>query len=527
MDQNSSSYFSKDNVLIIIFYFLFAIVLSPYHKYSLDLTDTFQYLVIAENYSKGNFSDAINSYWSPLFSWILAILIKLGIEPFTAIQILQIFIGSISLLGVLKLIPFKNENRSMFLLLHFSFLILILSFALLVATPDLLLLTITIWYLVFISRKEYYLNNTYSFLLFGVMGALLYFAKGAGFFVFLLSFTLINCLFFFRKDSTRTKIASKYLSTLLVFFVLSSCWIFIISKKENKFLISSAAEYNFKLIGPSSNPYVLDEIVQPPERIGLITPPKNSLSAWEQPHKMIVEKWSPLHSRGNFIHYIKIILKNLWSIQSFYFGLDAGTILILGLFVVWINKGIEIKKIVDKNNPAIIVSIACTIPYIFLLVMDRYIWVNTITIGILAVSVFTALTTINKKISILFFLLFICAIGYKPLKGLLNFNNQYISMFQDKEKFQGYISGNVASLVTNDEKKEENYAKSTMLSYLSDNKYYGMIKVPEQSNIVVNQLKKYNIKYLLSWNKSSQIPDSIYSENIFFRKSRVTVYKLK
>lgn len=520
--------FLREKVLIILLYFLFALLLSPYHKYFLHLPDTFQYLAIAEKYAQGNFSEAINSYWSPLFSWILALFIKAGIDPFTVIQILQISSGFISLLGIFKLIPFKKRNRILFLVLHFSLALLILSFALLVATPDLLLLTITIWYIVFISRREYYLNNTYSFLLFGFIGALLYFAKNAGFFFFLLSFTFINCFFFFNANSDRIKISTKYFSTISLFILFSCCWIFLISKKENKILITSAAEYNFNLIGPASNPDILGELTHPFDRIGLIPPfQKTSISAWEHPNKMPLDSWSPFDSKKNFSHYLKIIFRNLWSLQSFYFGLDIGIIPILGILFLWRHSKAGIRNVFYENSIPIIIAISCTIPYVFVLVMDRHVWINTIIISILAASVFQALTTINKNISALFLLLFAAFMSYNPVKELLHYDNVYKNIIDERVKLSEYILGNMASIVSDKKMKGENYAKSTLLSYLSKNKYFGMIHVPDQSNNIADQLKKHKIKYLLSWNDPYLIPDSLYSDKILFPKSGVEIYKLK
>jgi hypothetical protein len=520
--------FLKEKALILFLYFLIAGILASFHKYYIHLEDTFQYLVIAEDYSKGNFAEAVNSFWSPLFSWILAGFLKTGIEPFLSIQLLQIITGSVALLGIFILIPFRQEKRFLFLLFFFSFTILILSFALLVATPDLLLMTIGIWYLIFISRKQFYFNNKYSFLLFGLTGALLYFAKGAGFVFFLLSFSLINMFFFIRKDSDRKKTVFKYFSSIVVFLILSSFWIFLISKKKGKILFSSAAEYNLNLIGPASNPTILGELHQPFEWNGLIPPlQKNSLNAWEEPQKLALENWSPFHSRKECIHYLKIILKNLWSIQSFYFGLDAGTAMLLGMLLLWAYKKNEMKNILSENIIPLIIAVSCTLPYIFVLVTDRYIWINNIVLGIIAISVFEVLSIMNKYISIAFLFVFTFLIAFKPAKELLTYHDDYANIFSEKENLSKYISGNTASILSNNEIGGENYTKSTLINYLSHSKYFGMICVPEQSKSMGDELKKYQINYLLSWNNSYPIPDSLYLDSVVFPKSGVKIYKLK
>jgi hypothetical protein len=61
-------HFLKEKAFILFLYFLLAGIFASFHKYYFHLEDTFQYLVIAEDYAKGNFAEAVNSFWSPMFS---------------------------------------------------------------------------------------------------------------------------------------------------------------------------------------------------------------------------------------------------------------------------------------------------------------------------------------------------------------------------------------------------------------------------------------------------------------------------
>ena len=519
---------ARENAFVLFLYFLLAAFLSPHHRYYIHLADTFEYLVIADDYSKGFFAEAVNSYWSPLFSWLLAGFLKTGAEPFLAIQILQVLTGAVALLGIFALIPFRNDQRLLFFLFHFSFAILILSFALLVATPDLLLLTLSIWYLVLISRKDIYPGRKYSFLLLGLAGALLYFSKGAGFIFFLLSFTAVNLFLYFHADSDKRQLLIKYFSTLIVFMAVSLCWIIPISVKENKLQFSSAPAYNFNLIGPAANPQVLGEIHHPYEWNGLIAPPHaHSLNAWEEPQNLKLEHWSPLDSRANLIHYLKILLRNIWSIQAYYFGLDAGAILILGLIFLWIRKPAELRLIFSEGAVPLLIAFSCTLPYIFVLVMDRHIWINYAVLGILSVLVFNALFMYRKGVAIAFMLAFGVLICLKPVAELLGSRTDYAEIYSEREQFAKYISGNTASLSPQDDIGSINYTQSAYINYLCGSKYYGMISVPQQQTAMAEELKKNHISYLFSRSRYYRLPDSLYLEQKVFPKSRVKVYKLK
>jgi len=517
-----------EKALLLLLYFLLAAVLMPYHRYFIHLSDSFQYLRIAEEYARGNFSEAVNSYWSPLFSWLLAVLLKAGVEPFLAIQLLQVATGALALSGMLVLIPFGCSNRVPYLLFFFSYAILIVSFALLVASPDLLLLAIGIWYLVLLSKENYYVTNKYSFLVIGTLGAALYVAKGAGFIFFLLSFSLSNIVYYVKCCRSKKKVVVKYISTVVTFLTFSFLWIIPISLKEDKILFSSAPEYNFKLIGPASNPNTLGELHHPYEWLGLVSPAReNAINAWEEPQKLTLSDWSPLDSRTNLFHYIKVVLRNLWSIQSYYFGIDAGTVLLLGMLILLLYRKSEIKSILLRNKLPIIISVSCTLPYVFVLVMDRHIWLNTVVIGILAISFFNSLVAINKNLSVVFLLLFSLLTAYKPAKELLTVHSDYTSIFSAKQKLSEYVSGNTASVLTDNEIGGENYTKSTIVSYLAGSKYFGMICVPGQLKTMHSDLKQDQIKYLLSWNNSFVVPDSLYLDAVEFPETGVKIYELK
>jgi hypothetical protein len=224
---------------------------------------------------------------------------------------------------------------------------------------------------------------------------------------------------------------------------------------------------------------------------------------------------------------MKIIFKNLWSIQSFYFGKDAGTILVLGMLFLVLKKRNEAKIIFSENIIPILIAVSCTLPYIFVLVTDRYIWINNIVLGVLAIAVFDVLSKKNRNISIVFLLIFSILIAFQPAKELLANHDDYSNIFLEEETLSKYISGNTVSVLTNGEIGGENYTKSTLINYFSHSKYFGILCVPEQSKNMSDELKKYKIKYLLSWNNLYSMPDSLYQDAVMFPKSGVKVYKLK
>jgi len=516
---------TQASVLCLIIYTIVAIILFPAFHYTFQ-TDTLQYLVIAQKYANGFFADAVNSYWSPLFSWLIAIVLKTGIESFTAIYLIQLTTGIAAIYGVFKLIGLRKKKQYSSWLIYLSLTTLIFSFAILVPTPDLLLATIGIWYMIYLSRINYLVERKYPTLIFGILGTLLYFAKAAGFFFFLLSYTAYSFYVGNKDPLIRKAVIKQYIISLFTFLFLSSFWVAAISKKEKKILISSTLEYNFNIIGPAMNPYVFDLLHHPYENGKLVKPPdENSVSGWETPQKMETENWSPLANMENFIHYMKVIGRNLISIQSYYFGLDAGTILLLGLFILFFINRNWIKKIFSDNILPLTIAFSCTIPYLFVLVMERHIWINNIVILMLAVSLFDFILRNYKLASAIFLFSFCGTILLVSIKELVYAKDNYSYIINDKAELSEYLAGNTASMITVNENGEENYTKSTVVNYVSKCKYYGMIRPTDGEANMENALRKNNINYLLVWDKSCAVPNALFAEKKSMRCG-VTIYKL-
>jgi hypothetical protein len=54
--------------------------------------DSLSYYMVAQKISVGSFNDAINAYWSPLFSWLMVPFILLGFKSLFAIRATQFLI---------------------------------------------------------------------------------------------------------------------------------------------------------------------------------------------------------------------------------------------------------------------------------------------------------------------------------------------------------------------------------------------------------------------------------------------------
>lgn len=511
--------------VLLILYLLAGIFLLPYFRYYIQ-ADTLQYLSISTKYANGSFYDAVNSYWSPLLCWLIALCIKIGMEPLHAMNLLLLLCGMISLIGIYKLL--YKENSIYFFLIYLSLTVGILGFALLEKTSDLLFMTISIWYLVILTTGKWFFQNKYSFIVIGSLGTILYVAKYPGFFIFFLSFSVYNLYHLLKKNYALKHISIQYVKTILVFLALSSVWIAIISNKEGKFTISSTMKFNFNLIGPIVNPNVFATMIFPLNETGLFPPATStSLCAWESPGNIKYGEWQLLSSKKNILHYIKVVTRNVLSVQSFYFGKDHGTALVLLICCLFFVSKKKLQYIFLKNLLLLLMVLSFTLPYLLVLVEERYVWINNILLAVIATHSIKAYLHLKRVLIGIFTIVYCIAMMDAPIDSFIHrdYVYKFNAVFQNKNDLIKYINGNIASIKFFSKIKNEDYELSSYVSYVSSKPYYGMVKRNTPKDQLIKEFRKYNISYVLSWNQESRLSADLYNEKRYF-EGGLWVYKL-
>ena len=286
-----------------IFYLLSAAIIFPYVRWYADNPDTFQYIAIAQKYLSGDWTHAVNGYWSPLISVLLIIPILIFENDLLAFKILQLLTGIFTLCqwsNLLNKIPLRNNLRIILLFISIPFF---LDYALLNCTPDLLFMGLLFLLLNLILSGNISEDKNLAIKT-GITGGLLYLTKAFAF-PFFIAFTIFIILFeIYRK--TNHKPNWKNISKLYgVFFLISFFWIIILSSRYNKFTISEAAVFNSSrevapLPGRSSELPILNK--------GLYAPPVNSFSAWESPGDYVNdERVTFFNSTSDYLKIIKEI----------------------------------------------------------------------------------------------------------------------------------------------------------------------------------------------------------------------------
>lgn len=326
--------------------------------------DTASYIEIAIKYQQANFMGAVNGYWSPLYSWLLAPLLFTGIDP-------DYLLGLINIVSCI-LIQYQLFRLAQSIkLLYYLQIILQLSFALAFAffcfyniTPDLLHLFFLVLYLRLYLTKQLFTKP----LLTGVLGAFLYFSKYYGFSFFFVHLTFVYLL---QYSVEKKNILRPYGKTIFVFFILSFAWIGLLTHKYGHLTFSYAGSYNHSIM---ESGYINHSW----QYKGFVAPAKGQLFPWEDIVRVYNYKdWSPFECKANFINQLDIIKRNIRAFINFTnadtrYGFYLNAFI---LFFLLIRKR-SLKILADDFNIKLILfGVIYVSGYLLiLLVNDRYLW---------------------------------------------------------------------------------------------------------------------------------------------------------
>jgi hypothetical protein len=476
-------------------YIILAIILFNYYQYIIT-SDGTSYISIAQNYALGDFSNAINGYWSPFFSWLLTPFLFFGTTKMYLIhsgRILSLIIGFFTLIGVKFLFSKFLINENVKTIGIFTMIPVVLYFALILITPDLLIACILLFYfgLIFDPKYSFQLRNGFAC---GFLGALAYFSKTFAFFFFIFHFIIFNIFFYFKAvDVDKKNIKKNLILGLTVFLALSGIWIGLISDKYDKFTIGTSGTYNQAFVGPESNGHPMNGLIVPPN--------ENAISGWEDPSYFKIKPWNPLGSVKSLIFELNIIWNNIikTSMKFLSFSIMSLIILLAALIFVLKYKKDEVSK--RKLMYLLITIFIYSGGYCLIFVDTRYLWIISILIFLLGAYLFEVLfknDLIKTKIRNILLLFLVISFLIMPLTELND--NVYVDKnvhdISYNLKYDYNVHGNLAS--------ENEWVLSLVLTYYLDGKYYGQTRNDSNLNELETELKNNNIDYYLVWGNSNK-----------------------
>jgi len=481
--------YNKNYILLLAIYLFAGLYFLKYYMYQIN-PDAIPYIIIAQKYIKGDFWQAVNGHWSPLISWLLIPLVAAGIYPLLAFKILNLIIGFFTLTGFILLTHRFDFKESVRISVISASMFLILWWAYIWACPDLLSVTILIYYFIFIFDKNYG-EKKYVGLLCGFMGALAYLAKAYHFPFYLLHFCLCNMAYYIYSKNKKSVIKT-FLSGLLIFFALSFTWSGIISKKYNTLTISTAGTYNYYVF--------LAGCWHPMHTQGFLPPfPDQDFSPWEDPSFF---KFNLPGNASVKLIQAKLISQNLKTcIETYKSFSPLSRFIIINFIFLSI---LYFKEVISNKNAVILFLTFLIYPsgYILLYLEDRYIWITglllILTGGYILNFIFRD-TKPHRICKITVMLIFVLSFWWYPVRDLYNNRNKgkcfYTWSQIVKERYN--LTGNIAG--------DSGYWWQTMyIAYHLKGKHYGE---PWNKNVSFQYLKsgfnKYDIDYYLQWDKTN------------------------
>ncbi len=510
---------SKSSVIILIIVLcIYSTLIVTSHHYDRFSADSTLYLNIAEKYIRGDFSNAINGYWGPMLSWLLAPFLYAGASPVFAINAINLFTGLFTIAGV-WILSFRFEITEKIRSAILISLLPIMMFVSIIEPFDFLLLCFIIFYLGIIFNNKYHTRFSYA-LLSGLLGACAYFTKSYGLPFFLVHFIFMNILHYIRTDlkEDKTKVVRNAIAGIVIFLIIISPWVYLISSKYGHFTVSNMGKGNFAAHAPGM-PLTGYEVGGPMFHRGFFPPPNASaISAWEDPSFIWqdIQSWSPLESLSNFKYFVKLVGKNIFECLGIYQSFSRLAVTILIAYLLILSKRPFSRKLLRGDLLysffTLILYSGGYVPFhlelrylltinILLLLMGGYL------LNMLFQNEFFSNVT-RKNLLIGFFIL---SFMLTPLKSYMQSDNVNINkemyMLGSILKNKFNVHGNIAS---NREWEHvaihDSWHKTFRLSYWLNSKYYGQAKLDITDEDLEKELKKNNIEYYFIWGESPNIP---------------------
>ena len=221
-------------------------------------SDGLSYLEIASYYAKGDWHSALNSYWSPLYSWIIAVLmLVLRPNPYWHVGLLHIvnFCAYLASLAGLEAIlgdlfrfrerhigPLGLSEVTIRVVAYCTFLIACLSLINLgYNSPDLLAMALQFYLLHLLLQIEEGRTRDTTWIKFGAALGLEYLCRAA-FAPFVVLYIVIAGFLLFRR---RLSLGRPLALTVLVTLLLSAPFVTALSISKGRFTMGDAGPLNY------------------------------------------------------------------------------------------------------------------------------------------------------------------------------------------------------------------------------------------------------------------------------------------
>ncbi|MGB5952221.1 MAG: hypothetical protein WBG57_06845, partial [Ornithinimicrobium sp.] len=269
-------------LLVVTPLIVIGLLLTPVFRAGIGL-DGLAYVSIARQYADGGLP--INGYWGPLWSWLLAPLLVIGVEPLFAARVLQVassVLVLVALRRLLDVVGVRPAVRDGLALAVTPFLVAIAHYGIF---TDVLMAGFLLLWCAEVLRADFPMNRAVAVRA-GLWAGLATLTK-----IYALPFVLVHLavvavLHLYRIRNTPRAIVKVGSAVGLVSVVLALLfvpWVAALTAHYDRFTVTKSARYNVTIAGPGSqgNPIFY---------AGLLAPPSpDAVSIWEEPSRMPVD----------------------------------------------------------------------------------------------------------------------------------------------------------------------------------------------------------------------------------------------
>jgi hypothetical protein len=499
--------FLKRHWLIVLLCTGFALVaalfIATWYRYQLN-PDATSYITIARKYADGNFRQAINGYWGPLLSWLLVPAIWLHIEPIIAAKLIAAAAGTGVLIVTYCFLRDRKVSMPIIAICCTGLAGLMLEWCTVEAiTPDMLLCLLIALFAVRLADFVQKPSRWHGMLLGGI-GALMYYAKGFGFFLFIVAVALVAAWQWWQTDKNLTRIIRRYMPMAITFIVLVLPFIALISLKYHKPTINNAGSYDHHAHGYYGAKTA--DILPIISTAGPLQPTNDTaINAWEDPTALTdkVPGWSPLHSKAELNYFIfGTIGKNINNVIRYMYA--EGPFVVLGMVIL----AVAYLQRRNQRYYALfgLVTALMLGGYSLVLAEGRYMW-PTIIMGTMAGGLWVSTLETRKLLNHAQL-----AVGGMVLVGLVALNTGQIlaqTPYIDRSSF--HIAQQLHTIIPDGSSiMSDNFDGSYHLCYYQHLHCYNVLDPPATNADAYYQLLRRNhITYLVDYSTKINQPQYV------------------
>ena len=478
-------------VLVLVVFVVVGASLVGHYRYQIN-PDGISYISVARRYLAGDFGEAINGYWGPVYSWLLMPFLYFGIEALLATKVLSLVIGAATITALWRLSYRFEITEAIRTVILLSAVPAVLTFGFFYITPDALLTCIILFYLSVIFGAEYE-GSIKKGIVCGVLGGAAYLSKSFAFPFFIAHFVIMNAVRFLRSEGGEAKknVVHSFLAGAAVFAVISGIWIGLISNKYGKFTFGTSGKTTYRA---AASPGAQGSAVL---WIGFLEPhDETAMSAWEDPSYVKVPPPEAMDAWSRFGRQMEVVGRHVRKIGDFCMEFSPLALVIGVAYVMFWLRRFNIKAIEPGVlYPTITVALMAG-AYSLIWVRDRYLYVIFMLLMLMGGYVLGRLFASNFftktrrwALLVVFFLSFVVPAS-QSLNAKAGVGKGMHGLGQALKNFVepgSHIASNA------------NWGATLFLSYHLGCRYYGAQEKDISRAKLERQLGEYEIDYYLAW----------------------------